>query len=71
LVHQENGSSVNSVLINGQWAVRDGRTVNIDEENILKEAKKRREGLLEKWQDALKRAEQLRPHFEGILLEYH
>ncbi|MGG1674227.1 amidohydrolase family protein [Neobacillus sp. NRS-1170] len=71
LIHQENGSSVDSVLINGEWTVRNGKTVNIDEEKILHEVKRRQESLLEKWQEPLKRAEQLRPHFEKILLEYH
>ncbi|MDQ0199712.1 amidohydrolase family protein [Neobacillus ginsengisoli] len=71
LVHQENGSSVDSVLVNGQWTLRQGTTVTIDEEKVFLEVRKRREGLLEKWQEPLKRAERLRPHFETILLDYH
>ncbi|MGG3466136.1 amidohydrolase [Neobacillus pocheonensis] len=71
LVHQENGSSVDSVLVNGQWTVRNGRMVTIDEERVFHEVKERREGLKGKWQESLKRAELLRPHFERILLDNH
>ena len=53
LVHQETGSSVDSVMINGQWTVREGRICTFDEVDVLRKARERQAKLLERCSDAL------------------
>ena len=67
LVHQENGQSVHSVMVNGKWTVREGKLVAINEEQVLAEVRKRQASMLEKCREPLGRADKLRPYFEQII----
>ncbi|MGP4078435.1 amidohydrolase family protein [Pseudalkalibacillus sp. R45] len=69
LVHQESGTSVHSVMVNGGWTVKNKKLVSLDENRILNEVRKRAEGMFEKSTKPLARAEKLRPYFKQILPE--
>lgn len=71
LVHQENGQSVKSVMVNGRWTVKEGTLLTIDEENVLRKVRERREAMMDRCREPLERAGRLRPYFEQVISNYN
>jgi len=66
LVYCETGSSVDTVLVNGNVVIENGAFVNLDEEALLQEAKEIGESLQEEHQKAAQWADELRPFLERM-----
>lgn len=71
LVHQENGQSVKSVMVNGNWTMKEGKLLTIDEEKVLRKVRGRREEMMNRCREPLVRADRLRPYFEQVLSNYN
>jgi 5-methylthioadenosine/S-adenosylhomocysteine deaminase len=71
LVHQENGQSVKSVMVNGKWTVKEGKLLTINEKKVLRKVRERREGMMNRCRKSLVRVDQLRPYFEQAISNYN
>ncbi|MED3623479.1 amidohydrolase family protein [Neobacillus thermocopriae] len=68
LVFYENGSSVDSVLINGEWVLKNKKIMTFDEQSVIRRVQERYEVIMEKCQSALELAKEAHPYFARM---YH
>ncbi len=68
LVYAENGSSVRSVMVAGQWVIRDGVLLTLDEKAIRAEARALMAELAPDLAAAEKAAQALEPHYREMYL---
>ena len=66
LVYCENGSSVETVIVDGEIIVRDGEILTIDEEAILAEFKKMVPKFKEQYQKTVELSDELFPYVDDI-----
>ncbi|WP_085992125.1 amidohydrolase family protein [Oceanobacillus senegalensis] len=71
LVYYENGSSVDSVMVKGEWVLKDRKIVTFDEEAILKAVQDKYESILEKSQLSLQLAKEYEPYFTNMYDQIH
>ncbi|MCM3718637.1 amidohydrolase family protein [Fictibacillus phosphorivorans] len=71
LVYYENGSSVDSVMIKGEWVLKERKMVLIDEEALLRSVNERQKSLFEKSRESLSLANALEPHFTRMYKKFH
>jgi 5-methylthioadenosine/S-adenosylhomocysteine deaminase len=71
LVCYANGSSVDSVLINGKWTVRNGRVLTFDESEVIREVKERHTFMMKRCQKALEFTYVLEPYFERMYSKFY
>ena len=68
LVYAENGSSVRSVMVAGQWVMRDGVLLTVDEKAIRAEARALMAELAPDLAAAATAAQALEPHYRAMYL---
>ncbi|MFL8937266.1 amidohydrolase family protein [Rossellomorea oryzaecorticis] len=71
LVYYENGSSVESVMIKGEWVLRNRKMVLFDEESVLESVKERQKSLFEKSRESVSQANALEPFFTRMYKKIH
>ncbi|WLD93586.1 amidohydrolase family protein [Alkalihalobacillus sp. AL-G] len=64
LVFQENGRSVDSVMVAGEWVMKDGSLTTLNEREILEEVRERTEHLMSHSKQQVELADQLAPYFK-------
>ncbi|SFE54166.1 amidohydrolase family protein [Alteribacillus iranensis] len=70
LVFNENGQSVDSVMIGGEWTVKNRKILSIDEEEIIWKVKKQRGELFAKCTSNLSFAEKQLPYYKSMYYSY-
>lgn len=65
-VFQETGASVDSVMINGQWVMKNKKIVTIDEEDVLLRVKERQQKIIRQATDPLKIAKKQERYFVQV-----
>lgn len=63
LVYYENGSSIESVMVKGEWVLKNRKIVSFDEEAVLQAVKNKYESLMEKSRVSLDLAKECEPYF--------
>lgn len=66
LVFHENGRSINSVMIDGKWTVRQGKVVAFDEDEVISKVKERSIEMFQACKEALNFAEELLPYYKSM-----
>jgi 5-methylthioadenosine/S-adenosylhomocysteine deaminase len=71
LVYYENGSSIESVMIEGEWVLKNHEIVSFDEEAVLQSVKEKHESLVEKSRGSVQLANEIQPYFTKMYKEFH
>jgi 5-methylthioadenosine/S-adenosylhomocysteine deaminase len=71
LVYYENGSSIESVMIRGEWVLKNRKIVTFDEKAVLQAVKEKHESLLEKSQASIQLANEYEPYFTNMYKKFH
>ncbi|WP_066066932.1 amidohydrolase family protein [Neobacillus soli] len=66
LVFHENGRSINSVMIDGKWTVRQGKIVSFDEDEVILKVKERSIEMFQACKESLTFAEELLPYYKNM-----
>lgn len=66
LVLSQNGHSVDTVIIDGQVVVDEGRAMTVDEEDILRQLKRTSEASSTEWDKSTQLADKLAPYLEWL-----
>ncbi|WP_181742510.1 amidohydrolase family protein [Terrilactibacillus laevilacticus] len=70
IVYYGNGRDVESVMINGQWTIKNGKFVTLNEKQIIQKAKMYREKMKKGASQAVQQARQQQPYFERMYREF-
>ncbi|XXM71397.1 amidohydrolase family protein [Lysinibacillus sphaericus] len=71
LVYYENGSSIESVMVKGEWVLKNRTIVTFDEEAVLQAVKEKQESLLEKSRASVQSANEYEPYFTNMYKKFH
>jgi 5-methylthioadenosine/S-adenosylhomocysteine deaminase len=71
LVYYENGSSIESVMVKGEWVLKNRNIVTFDEEAVLQAVKGKHESLVEKSQASIQLANEYEPYFTNMYKKFH
>jgi 5-methylthioadenosine/S-adenosylhomocysteine deaminase len=71
LVYYENGSSIESVMVKGEWVLRNRSIVTFDEEAILQAVKEKHESLVKKSQASIQLANEYETYFTNMYKKFH
>ncbi|WP_161493885.1 amidohydrolase family protein [Virgibacillus necropolis] len=71
IVYYESGTSIESVMIRGEWVLKNRKIISFDEKAILQSVKDKYESLIEKSQSSLQLAEECEPHFSKMYYKFH
>ncbi|TYS86198.1 amidohydrolase family protein [Rossellomorea aquimaris] len=71
LVYYENGSSIESVMVKGEWVLRNRNIVTFDEEAVLQTVKEKHESLVKKSQASIQLANEYEPYFTNMYKKFH
>jgi 5-methylthioadenosine/S-adenosylhomocysteine deaminase len=71
LVYYENGSSIESVMVKGEWVLRNRSIVTFDEEAILQAVKEKHESLVVKSQASIQLANEYETYFTNMYKKFH
>jgi 5-methylthioadenosine/S-adenosylhomocysteine deaminase len=71
LVYYENGSSIESVMVKGEWVLKNRKIVSFDEEAVLQSVKEKYESLVEKSRGSVQWANEVEPYFTNMYKTIH
>lgn len=71
LVFHENGLSIDSVMIKGNWVLQKGKILSFDEHSVIARVQQRMKQVMENTSDALEFAEELKPYFEKFYHDFY
>lgn len=71
LVYYENGSSIESVMVKGEWVLKNRKIISFDEEAVLQSVKDKYEVLIEKSKSSLQLANEYEPYFTKMYDNIH
>jgi len=71
LVHHETGRSVESVMINGHWTMREGKILTFSENNVIQQVQERYEHLMEQSKSSVAFARKLEPFHQTLARKFH
>jgi 5-methylthioadenosine/S-adenosylhomocysteine deaminase len=71
LVYYENGSSIESVMVKGEWVLKNRKIISFDEESVLQSVKEKYESLVEKSRASLQLANEYEPYFTKMYEKIH
>ncbi|WP_282139166.1 amidohydrolase family protein [Rossellomorea aquimaris] len=71
LVYYENGSSIESVMVKGEWVLKNRSIDTFDEEAVLQAVKEKHESLVKKSQASIQLANEYEPYFTNMYKKFH
>ncbi|MEI2664035.1 amidohydrolase family protein [Rossellomorea sp. LJF3] len=71
LVYYENGSSIESVMVKGEWILKNRKMVSFDEEAVIQAVKEKQESLLQKSRASVQWANEVEPYFTDMYKKFH
>ncbi|MGG4169173.1 amidohydrolase family protein [Rossellomorea vietnamensis] len=71
LVYYENGSSIESVMVKGEWILQNRKIVTFDEEAVLQAVKEKQESLVKKSRASIQLANEYEPYFTEMYKKFH
>jgi 5-methylthioadenosine/S-adenosylhomocysteine deaminase len=71
LVYYENGSSIESVMVKGEWVLKNRSIDTFDEEAVLQAVKEKHESLVKKSQASIQLANEYETYFTNMYKKFH